>query len=131
MDFQENQWKIIRSYQETFGRDPREDELAAWLNDPQTEGKTYEQVVSQHIEFLVSARGSEELREMIKRSYWAVFGREPAEDETLAWVNAVKTDGKTYHVIVGQHVDYMLSAAGSQEMVAAALHRVPAAEYRT
>jgi len=107
---------IKASYREVFGRDARADELAGWLNDPQTEGKSYEQVVSQHMEFLVSARGSEELREMIKRSYWAVFGREPVEDEILTWVNAVKTDGKTYDVIVRQHVDYMLSAAGSQEL---------------
>src|SRR6266516_4793608 len=33
---------IRKSYREAFGRDPREDELAGWLNDPETEGKSYE-----------------------------------------------------------------------------------------
>jgi hypothetical protein len=108
---------LARSYREAFGRDSREDELAGWLNDAETEGKSYEQVIAQHIEFLLSVRGADELRQMIQRSYSAVFGREPAEDEILGWVNAVKNEKKTYDIIVSQHIDYMLSDSGSQELI--------------
>lgn len=110
------QQMIRRSYREVFGREPLQPELDAWVKRVKERPIDYRQVVLDHVDYLLSSTGSEELSYMVDRSYRAVFGREPNSNELADWISDVTAQRIGYDQVVSNHLDFMLSANGSQEL---------------
>ena len=65
--------EIRESYREVFGRDPSDAELSDSVNNVQGGGLTYEDVVSQHANYLLT-QGLTNWQTKSGRTYRSVFG---------------------------------------------------------
>lgn len=113
---QENEGIVSKSFLDVFGRDPNAAELSNWVKTMRDEHIGYDTIVVRHLDWLVSDDGISELKATITRSFQRAFGRDPNQTELDGWVNAVRTRRVTFANIVHEHVNFLISEVGTQEL---------------
>jgi len=113
---QESEAIVEKSFLNVFGRDPSADDLSHWLKTIRDEHIGYDTIVVRQMDWLVSNDGTRELEATITRSFQAAFGRDPNQKELQDWVKGVRERRIPYANIVNEHVNFLISEAGDQEL---------------
>lgn len=104
---------IERSYQNSFGRAPKPDELAYWRSEVKAKHYGYTHII-QHSRDWIKKNGDKEREEVIERAYKHAFGRLPKYSELSYWDKQMAKDGTNYSELVEKCIDWMLGSSPEQ-----------------
>src|SRR5262245_22856752 len=98
---------LNESYDIALGRRPNPSEKTYWAGRSDELGHTMvSEIVSWHMNWLVSQAGSKELDAMIMRSYQNAFQRAPTQAELSYWRGDVKSKKHTYRQVTEYHKNW-------------------------
>lgn len=104
---------IERSYENSFGREPKPDELAFWQSEVKAKHYGYTHIVEHSRQWLKQNGGNERV-EVIERAYNHAFGRTPTPAERSYWDKQIAKDGTNYSELVEKCIDWMLGSSPEQ-----------------
>jgi hypothetical protein len=104
---------IERSYQNSFGRAPKPEELAYWQAEVKAKHYGYTHLI-EHSRQWLKGGGAAEREPLIKRAYEQAFGRNPTGEELSYWQQQIGKDGTNYSELVEKCIDWMLGSSPEQ-----------------
>lgn len=114
--------KLFSAFQDAFGRPPTTWEAygsfysdSSWLNATINQNLSYDQIMAQNQNWLMSPAGASERKDVVMRSYQNAFGRSPFDEELQSWSSA---NFGSYANILAAHINWLGSPEGENERAA-------------
>lgn len=101
---------LVLSYQNSFGRNPANQEIAYWEKQYKAQPISYKDLMKTHHQWLQTEAANGERKGLVNRSYYEVIGRYPTTDEINYWIdNRLKPEGMNYEELRKAQIDWVMS----------------------